>query len=193
MISHAPPHVSDARRPQAPRAAGSADFLGVPSSFADHCHVRIYLVAIGERMPTWVQEGFDDYASRLPRELRLNVREVRPGKRVKGADTARLIDEESKRLWAAVPKGARAIALDRVGREMDNAGWARELETAMAHAIDLAFLIGGPDGLSAAGLANAAERWSLSRLTFAHPLVRVVVAEQIYRAWSIIAKLPYHR
>lgn len=155
--------------------------------------MRIYLVAIGERMPGWVREGFDEYASRLPRELSLDVREVRPAKRVKGAATARLVDEESRRLWAAVPKGARTIALDRGGREMDTGAWARQLEAAMTHAVDLAFLIGGPDGLSSACLANAAERWSLSRLTFAHPLARVVFAEQIYRAWSIIARLPYHR
>ena len=155
--------------------------------------MHIYLVAVGERMPAWVREGFDDYAKRLPPHIRLSLKEVRPGRRVKGADVARLVEEESERVWAAVPKDAHAIALDRGGRDMDTPTWARELEKAMARSMDLAFLVGGPEGLSAAGLARAPERWSLSRLTLAHPLVRIVFAEQVYRAWSIIAKLPYHR
>jgi 23S rRNA (pseudouridine1915-N3)-methyltransferase len=155
--------------------------------------VRINLIAVGERMPKWVQAAFEDYAGRLPPHVRLSVREVPAGRRVKGADIARLVREEGERLWAAVPKENHVIALDRDGRELDTETLARELKTIMQRGVDLAFLVGGPEGLSAECLARASARWSLSRLTLAHPLVRVVFAEQIYRAWSILNNLPYHR
>ncbi len=144
-------------------------------------------------MPGWVQAGFEDYASRLPRHLRVSVREVPAGRRVKGADIARLVREEGERLWAAVPRDAYVIALDREGRHLDTETLARELKAIMERGVDVAFLVGGPEGLSAQSRARASARWSLSRLTLAHPLVRVVFAEQIYRAWSILSNLPYHR
>ncbi len=170
-----------------------AIFLGAVHRFADHVAMRIHIIAVGERMPAWVRTAFGEYAGRLPPHVRLNVREVPAGRRVKGADIARLVRDESERLWAAVPKNGRVIALDRAGREIDTEMLAQELKAAMERGVDLAFLIGGPDGLSVECLTRAAARWSLSRLTLAHPLVRVVFAEQIYRAWSILSNLPYHR
>lgn len=144
-------------------------------------------------MPAWVQAGFDEYAKRMPPQLRLVLREIRAGARTKGADVARVVEEEGERLWEAVPRDTYVIALDRTGREIDTTEFAAELRSIMARGTDAAFLVGGPEGLSAGCLARAHARWSLSRLTFAHPLVRIVFAEQVYRAWSILNHLPYHR
>ena len=155
--------------------------------------MHILLLAIGERAPGWVQAGFDEYAKRLPPQLRLGLKPVKASRRTKGVDIARLVREEGERLWAAVPKGARVVALDRAGRALSTQDLAAELELQMRRGGDLALLVGGPEGLSDDCLARADARWSLSRLTLAHPLVRVVVAEQIYRAWSILNNLPYHR
>lgn len=155
--------------------------------------MQILLLAIGERMPAWVQAGFDEYAKRLPAHMRLVLREVRAGQRTKSADIARVVRDEGARLLAAMPWNARAVALDREGRELSTHELAAELKQQMERGEDLALLVGGPEGLSSECLARAHARWSLSRLTLAHPLVRVVVAEQIYRAWSILNNLPYHR
>lgn len=155
--------------------------------------MRINLLAIGERAPAWVRAGFDEYAKRLPSVMSLSVREIRAGRRVKGADLRRLVCEEGERLLAAVPKGAYVAALDRQGQTLSTEEFASELRRQMSRGGDLALLVGGPEGLSDDCLARANARWSLSRLTLAHPLVRVVVAEQVYRAWSLINALPYHR
>lgn len=155
--------------------------------------MKIHLLAVGDRAPAWVEAGYDEYAKRLTTPLRLVLREIKAGRRTKGADIARVVDAEGERLLAAVPKGSYVVALDRMGRELSTEDLAAELRARMARGGDVALLIGGPEGLSKDCLARADARWSLSRLTLAHPLVRVVVAEQIYRAWSIINELPYHR
>lgn len=155
--------------------------------------MNIHLVALGERMPPWVQAGFAEYARRLPSDWRLVLREVRPLRRTKGADMARVVRDESERLLAAVTAAAYAIALDRQGRELATEALAAELRRCRDQSLDMAFLVGGPEGLSAECLARVRDTWSMSRLTFAHPLVRVVFAEQLYRAWSITAGRPYHR
>lgn len=155
--------------------------------------MQIHIVAVGERMPEWVQAGYAEYARRLPHECRLKLHEIPAGKRAKGADVARLTRDEGARQLAAVPDRARVVALDRGGRELDTEQLAERLAKQLADGRDLALLIGGPEGLAPECLAAAEERWSLSRLTFAHPVVRVVLAEQLYRAWSIISNHPYHR
>ena len=155
--------------------------------------MKVHLLAVGERPPAWVRAGFDEYAKRLPPQMALSLREIRAGRRAKGTDLRRLVREEGERLLAAVPKGAYLVALDRTGRELATEELATELRAQMRRGGDLVLLIGGPEGLSQECCARAQARWSLSRLTLAHPLVRVVVAEQIYRAWSIINEHPYHR
>jgi 23S rRNA (pseudouridine1915-N3)-methyltransferase len=155
--------------------------------------MKIHLIAVGERMPAWVSSGFKEYAGRMPRECKLVLHEVAAGRRTKGADIARLVREEGSKLLAAVPKGARIVALDRNGRDLNTEQMAAELKAQLARGGDLALLVGGPEGLSDECLARAEATWSLSRLTLAHPLVRVVTAEQIYRAWSVLKNLPYHR
>lgn len=155
--------------------------------------MQIHIIAIGERLPAWVEAGYEVYARRLPRECRLVLHEIPAGRRTKGADLGRLIGQEGARQLATIPAGARVIALDRHGRQMDTEALTADLKKRLAGGVDLALLIGGPEGLAPACLARADESWALSKLTMAHPLVRVVLAEQLYRAWSIIQNLPYHR
>lgn len=155
--------------------------------------MQIHLIAVGTRMPRWVEEGYAEYAKRLPVQCRLKLTEIPPGRRTKGADLDRVVREEGERVLAAVPARSRVIALERTGRALSTRALAATLEAQLARGGDLALLVGGPEGLAAACLARADETWSLSALTLAHPVVRVVLAEQLYRAWSIIAGTPYHR
>ncbi len=155
--------------------------------------MKIHIIAVGDHMPAWVEAGYQEYAKRLLRECRLVLHEIPAGRRAKGADIKRIIEQEGARQLAAIPGGARAIALDRGGRQRDTEQLAVELKKRLAGGQDLALFIGGPEGLAPACRQRADEVWSLSLLTLAHPLVRVVLAEQLYRAWSIVNNLPYHR
>ena len=155
--------------------------------------MRLELIAVGERMPAWVRDGYEEYAKRLPRECALILREIEPGARGKSQDPARAVAQEGERMLAALPKNARVVALDVKGAEHSTEELAGRLQTWLADGRDVALLVGGPDGLAAECLARAEERWSLSRLTLPHPLARVVLAEQLYRAWSILRNHPYHR
>jgi 23S rRNA (pseudouridine1915-N3)-methyltransferase len=155
--------------------------------------MQLHLIAVGTRMPHWVEEGYAEYAKRLPAQFRLRITEIAAGRRTKGADLGRLLREEGERVLAAIPPRSRVIALERTGRALSTRELAATLEAQLGRGTDIALLVGGPEGLSPACLARADETWSLSALTLAHPVVRVVVAEQLYRAWSIIAGTPYHR
>ncbi|SEO75407.1 23S rRNA (pseudouridine1915-N3)-methyltransferase [Aquisalimonas asiatica] len=148
---------------------------------------------MGQKMPRWVAEGYQEYAGRMPRELRLDLRELASGDRGKGGNPARAREVEGQRLLQAVPKGARVIALDGGGRRIDTEALAGAMREWLQDGRDVALLIGGPDGLDDACLKAADQRWSLSPLTLPHMLVRVLVAEQLYRAWTLITGHPYHR
>jgi len=155
--------------------------------------MQIHLLAVGEKMPAWVQDGFSEYAKRLPHACRLTLKEIPPGRRGKNADVERAMQDEAERIEAALPQGVRIVALDVTGKSWSTQRFSMELGAWMQDGRDVALLIGGPDGLHPSILARAEQRWSLSPLTFPHPLVRVVVAEQIYRAWSLLNNHPYHR
>jgi 23S rRNA (pseudouridine1915-N3)-methyltransferase len=155
--------------------------------------VRIHLIAVGTRMPAWVEQGYAEYARRLPLDCALQLTEIPAGKRGKGADIARLTREEGERTLAAVPKGARIVVLDVKGQAWGTEQLAQTLDAWRNEGRDVALLVGGPEGLAPECLTRAEQRWSLSNLTLPHPLVRIVVAEQLYRAWSILANHPYHR
>lgn len=144
-------------------------------------------------MPAWVTAGYAEYAQRLPRECSLVLHEVEPAKRAKSTDLERAKRDEGERLLALVPPAARVVALDIQGRPWSTEELAAKLAAWLAGGSDVALLVGGADGLSEACRNRAHETWSLSRLTLPHPLVRVVLAEQIYRAWSILKHHPYHR
>jgi 23S rRNA (pseudouridine1915-N3)-methyltransferase len=154
--------------------------------------MRIRLIAIGTRMPKWIEEGFQDYLERLPRELKLELVEVAVEHRGKNADIARLREAEGEKLLKLAGE-ARLIVFDERGELLDTIGWSKALRGWMQDGRDVAFLVGGPDGHAPDVLSRAEARWSLSKMTFPHALVRVIVAEQLYRAWSLLANHPYHR
>jgi 23S rRNA (pseudouridine1915-N3)-methyltransferase len=144
-------------------------------------------------MPSWVQLAWDEYSKRMPAHCSLQLKEIAAGKRGKNADIKRILDDEAKRLWSAVSRDAFVVALDRSGKSVDSKTLAQQLELRLQEGRDWVFLIGGPEGLTQECLGKADVCWSLSAMTMAHPVVRVVLAEQLYRAWSISAGLPYHR
>ncbi|MDD5276512.1 MAG: 23S rRNA (pseudouridine(1915)-N(3))-methyltransferase RlmH [Methylovulum sp.] len=155
--------------------------------------MQINLISVGNRMPGWVQQGYDDYAKRLPRECELVLKEVVPGKRGKNSDVARIVRDEGERMIAAIPNGAHVITLDIPGRQWTTPELAAAMQRWLAGGQAIALLVGGPEGLAETAKQRARESWSLSNLTFPHPLVRIVVAEQLYRAWSLLNNHPYHR
>jgi 23S rRNA (pseudouridine1915-N3)-methyltransferase len=151
------------------------------------------MVAVGERPPEWVATGFSEYQKRLSHWLPLELVEVAPGLRGKGRDAARATADEGARVLAALPRDVHAVVLDGGGKAWSSEQLAQRLEHWRQQGRDLAFLIGGPEGHAPGVLAVAAERWSLGPLTLPHMLVRLVVAEQLYRAASLLANHPYHR
>ncbi|GAB3034819.1 MULTISPECIES: 23S rRNA (pseudouridine(1915)-N(3))-methyltransferase RlmH [Oleiagrimonas] len=154
-------------------------------------HTRI--ISVGERMPSWVSEGFAEYAKRLSRELPLELVEIRPGARGKGRDVQRAMEDEAKAVLAALPRDTHVVALDGRGKVWSSEQLAERLADWRMSGRDLAFLIGGPDGHAPAVLERADQRWSLGALTLPHMLVRLVLVEQLYRAAMIAAGHPYHR
>ncbi len=155
--------------------------------------MKLWVVAVGTRMPGWVDEAFNDYARRMPRDLRIELIEVRPEPRSGGKSTAQLLEAEGGRIGRAVPRGASRVALDERGRELGTAGFARWLTAQRRDGRDIAFLIGGADGLAPATKSGAELVLRLSAMTLPHGLARVLLAEQLYRASSILHNHPYHR
>lgn len=155
--------------------------------------MKLLVAAVGQRMPRWVNEAWTEYSRRMPPGLTLSLREIQLAKRGKNADTRRLTNTESKAMFVAMPARARVIALDVNGKAWSTEQLALNLENWMGEGRDVGFMIGGPDGISPDILARADQCWSLGPLTLPHPLVRVVLAEQLYRAWTITQNHPYHR
>jgi 23S rRNA (pseudouridine1915-N3)-methyltransferase len=155
--------------------------------------VRVRLIAVGSRMPKWVREAYEDYITRLGSGLKISLVEIEPGARSAGRPPAKAMEAEGQKLLGALRKEEYAVALDEHGVEMTTRELAAWLKTRMQDGRDLAFLIGGPDGFVPEILARSDFKWSLSRLTFPHALVRVVLAEQLYRAHGVLTNHPYHR
>lgn len=155
--------------------------------------MKIHLIAVGTKMPSWVTEAFEEYARRLTDDCRLHLVEVPAVKRGKSVDARQAMQQEGKRILEKIPAGARRIVLDERGRLLDTAALAQRLKAWLQGGGDVALLVGGADGLSPECKATAGETWSLSPLTLPHPLVRVIVAEALYRAWSLLRNHPYHR
>ena len=154
--------------------------------------MRLVVVAVGQRVPDWAATAWDDYAKRLPPELRLELKAVKTEPR--GSRTPeQLLAAERERIEAAVPRGARIVALDERGTALTTNALAAKLKGWQLDATDVALVIGGPDGLDPGLRAAAHERIRLSDLTLPHAMVRVLLAEQLYRAWSVNAGHPYHR
>lgn len=155
--------------------------------------VKLLIVAVGHRMPGWIENGFDEYAKRMPPELRLDLREVKPEPRGAGRSAEQAMAIEAKRIEAAVPKQARLVALDERGADWTSAQLAAALPAWQREGRDIAFIIGGADGLEATLKSRADTLLRLSSLTLPHGLARVLLAEQLYRAWTITQQHPYHR
>lgn len=155
--------------------------------------MKLIVAAVGTRMPAWVETAWEDYARRLPADCALELREIKPEPRTSGKTPAQMMAAEARRIEAALPASALRIALDERGRDLTTAALAQTLEQWRGAGRDIAFLVGGPDGLDPDLKASCASQMRLSSLTLPHPMVRVVLAEQLYRAWAILTNHPYHR
>ena len=144
-------------------------------------------------MPSWVQQGYDEYAKRLPRECELVLKEIPAGKRGKNSDIARITKDEGERMIAGLPQSTHIVTLDIPGKPWTTLELAQAMQRWLENGQSVSLMVGGPEGLADEVKQLARESWSLSKLTFPHPLVRIVVAEQLYRAWSILHNHPYHR
>ncbi len=154
--------------------------------------MRLYIVAVGQRVPDWAQTAWDDYAKRFPHEIRIELKAVKTEPRSsKTLET--LYAAERVRIEAAIPKGTRIVVLDERGSALSTLALAQRLTDWQNSGSDVALVIGGPDGMDPAFRANAHERIRLSDLTLPHAMVRVLLIEQLYRAWSVNANHPYHR
>ncbi|NBQ88390.1 MAG: 23S rRNA (pseudouridine(1915)-N(3))-methyltransferase RlmH [Betaproteobacteria bacterium] len=154
--------------------------------------MRLRVVAVGQRVPEWAQTAWDDFAKRFPPDFRVELKTVKTEPRA-GKAVAALLAAERERIEAAIPKGARVVALDERGTALTTMALAARLEQWQREFGDVALVIGGPDGLEPAWRDRAHERIRLSDLTLPHAMVRVLLIEQLYRAWSIHTHHPYHR
>ncbi len=155
--------------------------------------MKVNLIAIGNKMPDWVNIASDDFLKRLPAEIKVNEIFLPLIKRGKNPDISRIVRDESRKLLNAVPKDSVLVVLDVLGKKVTTMKFSEMLGTWLEQNQNISIIIGGPDGVSDELLAKASIKISLSELTFPHPLVRVVLLEQIYRAWSILNNHPYHR
>ena len=155
--------------------------------------MNIHLLAVGNKMPDWVTQGYQEYATRLPAKCALVLKEISSEKRLKNSNLVAIVEKESLKIKSAIPGNCRVVALDVKGQSWSTEKLANRMQDWMMGGQDIALIIGGPDGLSNELLSMADEKWSLSALTFPHPLVRVILAEQIYRAFTITENHPYHR
>ena len=155
--------------------------------------MKLKLLAVGTRMPGWVESGCGEYSKRMPPELRIETLEIALGARGKNQPASKAIEKESQGLLKAIGDQDFVVALDVIGRSLSTEQLAGKLADWQMNGRDVCLVIGGPDGLSDECLARADMRWSLSDLTLPHPLVRIVLLEQLYRAWTINANHPYHR
>lgn len=154
--------------------------------------MKLLIVAVGQRVPDWAQTAYDDYAKRFPPELRVELKSVKTEPR--GSKTLEtLLAAERERIEASIPRGSRVVALDERGTPLTTKALAQQLQQWQLGGDDVALVIGGPDGLEPAFRAAAHQRIRLSDLTLPHAMVRVLLIEQLYRAWSVNANHPYHR
>ncbi|WP_062267442.1 23S rRNA (pseudouridine(1915)-N(3))-methyltransferase RlmH [Endozoicomonas arenosclerae] len=155
--------------------------------------MRVRLISVGSKMPGWVDEGYKEYSRRLGSDLKLDLVEIPLNRRSKGADVNRLQEKEAGQMLAAVGQGDLVVTMEIKGKPWSTEKLADNMGEWMHSGRNVSLMVGGPEGLHASVMAQADLRWSLSPLTLPHPLVRVVVAEQVYRAWSILKNHPYHK
>ena len=155
--------------------------------------MKLRLLAVGNKMPAWVEQGYQEYARRMPADCSLELIEISPGHRSKNASIEKAMQQEAEALRKAIRPQDHVVALAVEGKPWSTEQLSRELEGWRMQGGDVALLIGGPDGMTPDIMSLARQRWSLSNLTLPHPLVRVLMAEQLYRAWTILQGHPYHK
>ena len=155
--------------------------------------MKLYVIAVGTRMPQWVETAWSDYAKRLPSDCALELKEVKPEPRTQGKTVEQMKMAEAKRIEIAIPPHAFRVILDEHGKDISTTQLAHHLEQWKNTGQDIALIIGGPDGLDSELKKTAKLTLRLSSLTLPHPMVRILLAEQLYRAWSITVNHPYHR
>jgi len=155
--------------------------------------MKLIIVSVGHKMPDWITAGFGEYSKRMPREAQIVLMEIRPEPRTTGKTTAQITEAEAQRILAALPQNCRRIALDERGAQPTTRQLAAQMQDWMREGRDIAFIIGGADGLHDSVKQAAQQSLALSSLTLPHGLVRVLLAEQLYRAYSLMHNHPYHR
>ncbi len=155
--------------------------------------MRLYIVTVGHKMPDWITTGYNEYAKRMPREAKLELLEIKPEPRTTGKTTQQIMEAEAQRILNALPPGCRRIAMDERGAMPTTKQLAGQMKDWMSEGCDVAFIIGGADGLHDSVKQAAGQLMALSALTLPHAFVRVLLAEQLYRAHSLLHNHPYHR
>ena len=155
--------------------------------------MQLVIAAVGHKMPAWIDTGFTEYAKRMPPDCRIVLREIKPVDRSGSRSAETVMAMERSRIEAVIPKGSRVVALDERGKDLTSAQLAKNLAQWQQGGTDVTFVIGGADGLDAQFKQQADMLLRISSLTLPHGMVRVLLAEQLYRAWSIIQNHPYHR
>ncbi len=155
--------------------------------------MKLWLLAVGQRQPAWAEQAYEEFAKRFPPELKLQLKAVKAEARGGGKTAEQMMQAEAQRIEAALPKGVRRIVLDETGSRVTTMQLSERLQSWMAGGRDVALLIGGPDGLAASIKETADERLRLSDLTLPHAFARVLLAEALYRAWTVLVAHPYHR
>ncbi len=155
--------------------------------------MKFLVVAVGHKMPDWITTGFQEYAKRMPREAKIELLEIKPEPRTTGKNVAQIMEAEAQRILAALPAGALRIALDEHGAALTTKQMAQQIKTWMTNGGDVAFIIGGADGLHESVKSSAQQLLALSAMTLPHGMVRVLLAEQLYRVHSLLHNHPYHR
>lgn len=155
--------------------------------------VKLHILAVGQRMPDWIETGWNEYAKRMPADFPLILREIKPEPRSGGKTPAQMMEAEARRIEAALPPQCTLVILDEHGRDYTTMKLSQAMQEWRQEGRDVAFIIGGPDGLDASLKQRGHLALRLSSLTLPHPFVRVMLAEQLYRAWTILQNHPYHR
>jgi 23S rRNA (pseudouridine1915-N3)-methyltransferase len=155
--------------------------------------LKVHLIAVGKKMPEWINTGYAEFSKRMPPELQINLIEITPSTRNKSTPIQKNIKEEGARIQSAIPTNSKLIVLDEKGKNFSSIDLSKKIEGWLPMGQDISIVIGGADGIDPEIKQQADEKWSLSSFTLPHALVRVVIAEQLYRAWSILQGHPYHR
>ena len=155
--------------------------------------MKLLILAVGNKMPSWITEGFNEYAKRMPREAKIELVEIKPEPRSSGKTATQIMEAEAQRIRAALPSSALCFALDERGATPTTKQLAQQMQDWMQQGRDVAFVIGGADGLHESVKHQARHLMALSALTLPHGMVRVLLAEQLYRAHSLMHNHPYHR